>query len=61
MQLLQIQVRDKHSSVKFVTIRASSASNSNFFYKTEGLRVKDGGLRVKDGGSRTGVKNGGEG
>ena len=23
--------------------RASSVSNSNFFYKTEGLRVKDGG------------------
>jgi hypothetical protein len=29
-------------------------SNSNFFYKTEGLRVKDGGegSRVKDGGWR---------
>ena len=57
---MQIQVRDKHSSVKaldlnkvkakvrgykvkYVTIRASSVSNSNFFYKTEGLRVKDEG------------------
>ena len=36
-------------------------SNSNFFYKTEGLRVKDGGCRkegegwrVKDGGLRKG-------
>jgi hypothetical protein len=25
------------------TRRASSVSNSNFFYKTEGLRMKDGG------------------
>ena len=43
------------------TRRASSVSNSNFFYKTEGLRVKDGGCRkegegwrVKDGGLRKG-------
>jgi hypothetical protein len=41
----------------YKTRKASSVSNSNFYYKTEGLRVKDGrrrmegeGWRVKDGG-----------
>ena len=34
-------------------------SNSNFFYNTEGLRIKDEGWRVKDEGEGCRVKNGG--
>ena len=41
------------------TRRASSVSNSNFFYNTEGLRIKDEGWRVKDEGEGCRVKNGG--
>ena len=36
---------------------ASLVSNSYFFYKTEGLRMKDGGLRIEGEGWR--VKDGG--